>query len=77
VSNLVNSDACPRPTAGGIGLHEMQDQMQKLEDLLNEKNRATAELKVNAVSEDEMVLSVADYEALRNGPGPPGAVKRS
>jgi hypothetical protein len=54
----------------------MQDQMQKLEDLLNEKNRATAELKVNAVSEDEMVLSVADYEALRNGPGPPGAVKR-
>ena len=34
---------------GGISAREMADEMAKLEDLLNEKNRATAELKVRTL----------------------------
>lgn len=52
--------------AGGVGLREMADELGRLEELLNEKNRATAELKATSAAADEVVLSVADYEALRD-----------
>jgi Ca2+-binding EF-hand superfamily protein len=51
---------------GGVGLRDMADELGRLEELLNEKNRATAELKATSASVDEVVLSSEDYEALRN-----------
>ena len=39
---------------GGLGLRDMADELGRLEELLNEKNRATAELKATSVSVDEV-----------------------
>ena len=61
-----NAGAPPAPGAGGVGLREMADELGRLEELLNEKNRATAELKATSAAADEVVLSVEDYEALRD-----------
>ncbi len=61
-----NVGAPPAPAGGGVGLREMADELGRLEELLNEKNRATAELKATSASADEVVLSVEDYEALRD-----------
>lgn len=61
-----NVGAPPAAGGGGVGLREMADELGRLEELLNEKNRATAELKATSATADEVVLSVEDYEALRD-----------
>lgn len=63
---IVGAPPAAGAAAGGVGLREMADELGRLEELLNEKNRATAELKATSAAADEVVLSVEDYEALRD-----------